>query len=97
MNVASRAAEVKRDWLDWPFFGESHRALAGALDRFVASGALAAIDHDDVDVSCRKLARDPCPAHLRRRDRGAEAHCRARASQGETVVTVTGIRSEPPC
>lgn len=57
MNVASRAAEVTRDLLDWPFFDESHRALAGALDRFVASGALAAMDHDDVDVSCRKLAR----------------------------------------
>jgi acyl-CoA dehydrogenase len=57
MHVASRAAEVKRDWLDWPFFDESHRALAGALDRFVASGPLEAIDHDDVDVSCRKLAR----------------------------------------
>jgi acyl-CoA dehydrogenase len=48
---------MKRDWLDWPFFGESHRAFAGALDRFVASGAIAGIDHDDVDRSCRKLAR----------------------------------------
>ena len=39
MNVASPAPQMKRDWLDWPFFGESHRAFAGALDRFVASGA----------------------------------------------------------
>ena len=46
MNVASRAPQMKRDWLDWPFFGESHRAFAGALDRFVASGAIAAIDHE---------------------------------------------------
>jgi acyl-CoA dehydrogenase len=57
MNVASPAPQMKRDWLDWPFFGESHRAFAGALDRFVASGAIAGIDHDDVDRSCRKLAR----------------------------------------
>jgi len=57
MNVASPAPQMKRDWLDWPFFGESHRAFAGALDRFVASGAVAAIDHGDVDGSCRHLAR----------------------------------------
>ena len=57
MNLASPAVEVKRAWLDWPFFAESHRAFAGALDRFVASGAIAAVDHDDVDASCRKLAR----------------------------------------
>ena len=57
MNVASPAPQMKRDWLDWPFFGESHRAFAGALDRFVASGAIAAIDHEDVDASCRKLVR----------------------------------------
>ena len=57
MSVVSRAPELKRDWLDWPFFGESHRAFADALDRFAASGAIASIDHDDVDGSCRKLVR----------------------------------------
>jgi acyl-CoA dehydrogenase len=57
MNVASRAPQMKRDWLDWPFFGESHRAFARGLDRFVASSAIAAIDHEDVDKSCRDLAR----------------------------------------
>jgi len=57
MNVEPRALQASRDGLDWPFFGESHRAFAGALDRFVASGAIAGIDHDDVDASCRKLAR----------------------------------------
>ena len=35
MNAAPRAPQMKRDGLDWPFFGESHRAFAGALDRFV--------------------------------------------------------------
>jgi acyl-CoA dehydrogenase len=57
MNVASRAPQLKRDWLDWPFFGEPHRAFADALDRFAASGALGAIDHDDIDASCRALVR----------------------------------------
>ena len=57
MNVASRAPQMKRDWLDWPFFGESHRAFAGALDRFVGSGAISAIDHGDIYASCRQLAR----------------------------------------
>ena len=57
MNVASPAPQMKRDWLDWPFFGESHRAFAGALDRFVASGAISAVDHEDVDRSCRDLVR----------------------------------------
>ena len=57
MNVASPAPQMKRDWLDWPFFGESHRAFAGELDRFIASSAIAAIDHEDIDGSCRHLAR----------------------------------------
>ena len=57
MNVAARAPQMKRDWLDWPFFNNSHRAFAGALDGFVASGAIAVVDHEDVDKSCRDLAR----------------------------------------
>src|ERR1700727_3593089 len=57
MNVVARAPRMKRDWLEWPFFGESHRAFAGALDCFVGSGAIAAIDHGDIDGSCRHLAR----------------------------------------
>ena len=57
MNVPARAPQMKRDWVDWPFFGESHRTFAGALDCFAASGALATIDHEDVDGSCRKLVR----------------------------------------
>ena len=57
MNVAARAPRIQRDWLDWPFFGESHRAFAGALDRFSASGAISGIDHQNVDKSCRDLVR----------------------------------------
>jgi acyl-CoA dehydrogenase len=57
MNVASHVPRIQRDWLDWPFFGESHGAFAGALDRFAGSPAIAAIDHEDVDKSCRDLVR----------------------------------------
>jgi acyl-CoA dehydrogenase len=41
--------------LDWPFFQARHRDYARNVDAFAASGALAAIDHHDVDASCRRL------------------------------------------
>lgn len=44
-----------RDHLDWPFFDESHRALAAELDRFVAGGGLDDVDHGNVDAACRQL------------------------------------------
>ncbi len=62
MNVAAHAHEMKRDWLDWPFFGETHRVFASALDRFVASGATSAIDHENVDKPCRAMVREPLKA-----------------------------------
>ncbi len=45
-----------REHLDWPFFGPEHHAYAAELDTFAASGALADVDHHDVDASCRSLA-----------------------------------------
>jgi acyl-CoA dehydrogenase len=57
MDVVRTASKRARDWLEWPFFDASHRAFAEELDRFVASGAIAAIDHGDVDASTRRLAR----------------------------------------
>jgi acyl-CoA dehydrogenase len=53
MRVPAQRSE--RDWLDWPFFADAHRAFAERLDRFIASDALAAVDHLDVDRSCRRL------------------------------------------
>ena len=47
-----------RDELDWPFFEPRHRALAARLDEFVSSAACDAIDHADIDASCRKLVRE---------------------------------------
>ncbi len=44
-----------RDHLDWPFFDDSHRALAVELDDFVARGGLGEIVHADVDAACRQL------------------------------------------
>lgn len=44
-----------RDHLDWPFFADSHRALAVELDAFIAGGGLGEIDHADADAACQKL------------------------------------------
>jgi acyl-CoA dehydrogenase len=51
------AKVIRREWLDWPFFEPRHQAIGSALDRFVQSGALDKIDHNDVDDACRKLVR----------------------------------------
>jgi acyl-CoA dehydrogenase len=56
MNLAP-LAKATREWLDWPFFDSPHRAFADDLDRFTASGAIEAVDHSDVDATCRKLVR----------------------------------------
>ena len=55
---------ISREALDWPFFQPRHHAIAEGLDRFVLSGAIAAIDHDDVDRACRKLVRSLGEARL---------------------------------
>jgi acyl-CoA dehydrogenase len=41
-------------YLNWPFFEDRHRTLAGKLDVWAAAN-LSAIDHHDVDAACRKL------------------------------------------
>ncbi|MDI6025083.1 acyl-CoA dehydrogenase family protein [Corticibacterium sp. UT-5YL-CI-8] len=46
-----------RDHLEWPFFDDSHRALAFELDSFLAGGGLGGIDHKDADAACKKLVR----------------------------------------
>lgn len=56
--MASHSAPVgnpTRDHLDWPFFADSHRALAVELDGFVAGGGLDGIDHADAYAACKKL------------------------------------------
>ena len=55
MSAPAPRAAPTRDHLAWPFFGPEHRAYAERLDAFAASGALAAVDHHDVDRSCRTL------------------------------------------
>jgi acyl-CoA dehydrogenase len=44
-----------RDHLQWPFFEDRHRTFAERVDAFAASGAIARIDHHDVDAACRAL------------------------------------------
>ena len=52
------AKRMARDWIEWPFFDARHRALAERLDAFVGSAVMDAVDHDDVDASCRRLVRE---------------------------------------
>src|ERR1700722_7055114 len=44
-----------RDHLDWPFFGDEHRALARELHAFIAVGGLGDVAHNHVDVACKHL------------------------------------------
>jgi len=44
-----------RSFLSWPFFDETHRALAGRAEAF--AGGFGEIDHHDVDGACRALVR----------------------------------------
>lgn len=57
MTIVSALTGPSRDFLDWPFFDGSHKALAEKLDAFAASRALADIDHADTDKACRKLVK----------------------------------------
>lgn len=41
-------------FLSWPFFDDSHRALAQALEAW-AETALGTVDHSDTDTACRHL------------------------------------------
>lgn len=43
-----------RSFLSWPFFEDSHRELADALEGW-ASTALFGLDHSDTDAACRSL------------------------------------------
>ncbi|MDE2051528.1 MAG: acyl-CoA dehydrogenase family protein [Gammaproteobacteria bacterium] len=50
-----------RSFLDWPFFDESHRELAGRLRDWAAAhliGPPASEDRESVDNACRQLVRD---------------------------------------
>jgi acyl-CoA dehydrogenase len=55
MAISSAYGGPSREFLDWPFFDDSHRALAGRLDAFAATGALTHVDHADTDRACRAL------------------------------------------
>jgi len=46
-----------RDFLDWPFFDESHRVLARDLDAWAAETLPGLHDHADVDGSCRRIVK----------------------------------------
>jgi acyl-CoA dehydrogenase len=56
MNDTWTIAGIDRSHLDWPFFADSHCALAKDLDAWTAT-SLRRSDHADVDGRCRELVR----------------------------------------
>lgn len=47
-----------RSYLDWPFFDDAHRRMAGELGRFAATEVAALAGHGgDLDATCRRLVR----------------------------------------
>jgi acyl-CoA dehydrogenase len=46
-----------RSFLDWPFFDDSHRALAEELEGWCKAELQPGHDEDDVDAACRALVR----------------------------------------
>jgi acyl-CoA dehydrogenase len=58
MDSMPTRAGIDRSHLEWPFFGDSHRALAKDLDAWAATSLPVgehAGDHADVDGRCREL------------------------------------------
>lgn len=51
-----------RSFLDWPFFGPEHRALADRAEAWAAATIPGLVDHDDVDGTCRALVAAMGPA-----------------------------------
>ncbi|MEM8837489.1 MAG: acyl-CoA dehydrogenase family protein [Pseudomonadota bacterium] len=45
-----------QSFLDWPFFDEHHRALAGRIEDWASSNL--PVDHSDVDQACRDLVKN---------------------------------------
>jgi acyl-CoA dehydrogenase len=48
---------MDRSYLDWPFLGAEHKALALAVDEWARAALPSIGDHDDVDGTCRALVR----------------------------------------
>ncbi len=44
-----------RSFLGWPFFDDSHRALAAEIEDWAVGSVGGLVDHHDVDGSCRRL------------------------------------------
>jgi alkylation response protein AidB-like acyl-CoA dehydrogenase len=53
--AADTSLQPARDHLDWPFYGEEHRALAVEADAFIAGKGLGVMDHHDADAACKAL------------------------------------------
>ena len=84
-----------RSFLDWPFFEERHRALAGRLESWAAEHC-ENVGHDDVDAVCRglvqKLGRDGWLKHTAPGDDPSEKiDVRTLALIRETLARYSGL------
>jgi acyl-CoA dehydrogenase len=48
---------IDSSFLSWPFFEDRHRRFAGELEAWASHAIQGLVDHEDVDVSCRRLVR----------------------------------------
>jgi acyl-CoA dehydrogenase len=82
-----------RTFLNWPFFEERHRTLAGEIDAWAVKN-VAHVDHHDVDKACRglvaKLGRDGWLKHTAPGD-GAPIDVRTLALVRETLARHSGL------
>jgi len=85
---------LDKSFLGWPFFEERHRALAEKLETW-ANANLAAVDHDDVEASCRKLVallgKDGWLQHTAPGGKEAQLDVRTLALIRETLARHDGI------
>src|SRR6185437_16205595 len=84
-----------RSFLDWPFFEERHRALAGRLESWAAEHC-GNVGYDDVDAVCRglvqKLGRDGWLKHTAPGDDPSEKiDVRTLALIRETLARYSGL------
>jgi acyl-CoA dehydrogenase len=86
---------LDRNFLDWPFFEERHRALAARLESWAAEHC-EHIDHHDLDAACRglvqKLGRDGWLKHTAPGDGPSETiDVRTLALIRETLTRYSGL------
>lgn len=78
-----------RSFLDWPFFEDQHRTLAGMLEDW--AGAHLPVDHGDVDAACRGLVVALGAAGILRHSGGEALDVRSLCLIRETLARHDGL------